>query len=77
MTEEDENMIDFFGDALAACCELHKLAEEAYLAARDLNWERVADTLKRASGYGYFDDGYHLQMVYHHINENRKEQSNG
>lgn len=72
MSEEDELMVDFLRTAYDSCAELLRLAQESYSAAKEGNWEHAADVIKSAKGYGFFDDGYHHQMLIQHI-KNRKQ----
>ena len=72
MSEEDEFMVDFLRTACDSCAELLRLAQESYSAAKEGNWERAADIIKSAQGYGFFDDGYHHQMLIQYI-KNRKQ----
>jgi hypothetical protein len=72
--DSNTRMVAFLSSAVEACESLLEHAKDALYAAQDGDWERAAQHIKSAEGYGYFDDGYHHQMIMQHIYENRKEQ---
>lgn len=71
--DSNTRMVAFLTSAVEACESLLDHAKNALYAAQAGDWERAAQHIKSAEGYGYFDDGYHHQMIMQHIYENRRE----
>ena len=71
--DSDARMVAFLSGAVEACESLLEHAKDALFAAQAGDWERAAQHIKSAEGYGYFDDGYHHQMIMQHIYEKRKK----
>lgn len=71
--DAESRMLAVMASAVEACESLLNYAKDAFYAANNGDWERAADQIKKAEGYGYFDDGYHYELIAQHIRELKKK----